>query len=120
MDQEGRVLLMHRNTPKRIQWELPGGKIEEGEEPEGTARREIKEELGINVEIVKKIGEASFQEDGFMMDYLWFLARIESGDLELREDKFDDLRYFALEDMREMQAELSANTKNLVKLESIV
>lgn len=37
LDEKGGLLLMHRNTPKRVQWELPGGKVEAGEEPEQTA-----------------------------------------------------------------------------------
>jgi len=30
-DKDGKILLLHRNTPKRTQWEIPGGKIKEGE-----------------------------------------------------------------------------------------
>jgi len=30
---EGKILLLHRNTPERQQWETPGGKIEPNEEP---------------------------------------------------------------------------------------
>ena len=41
-DDQDRILLIHRNTPKRTQWEIPGGKIEEGEVAEATANVKLK------------------------------------------------------------------------------
>lgn len=45
--------LMVRN-PKRNGWEMPGGKIEEGETVEEAAKRECLEESGYEVEVVAK------------------------------------------------------------------
>jgi 8-oxo-dGTP diphosphatase len=51
IDADGRVLIAERPAGKPMAglWEFPGGKVEEGERPEQTLIRELKEELGIDV-----------------------------------------------------------------------
>jgi 8-oxo-dGTP diphosphatase len=51
VDADGRVLLAQRPEGKTMEglWEFPGGKIEDGERPEQSLIRELKEELGITV-----------------------------------------------------------------------
>lgn len=53
----GKLLLSHRAAePFKDKWDLPGGFLEETESPEDGLKREIKEELGVGVEITKLIG----------------------------------------------------------------
>lgn len=113
-DKEGKILLLHRNTPVRIQWETPGGKIENGEDSKTAAKREIKEELGIVVDILYEIGKKEFLEDNFTMNYIWYKAEIVKGEPKLKEKKFDKLGYFSWQELRSRK-DLSQNTQNLVK-----
>ena len=53
VDADGRVLIAQRPAGKAMAglWEFPGGKIEPGEPPEQSLVRELREELGIVVNV---------------------------------------------------------------------
>jgi 8-oxo-dGTP diphosphatase len=55
-DRKQILVLKRRDVPM---WVLPGGGIEEGESPEEAVKREILEETGLHVQIVRKVAEYS-------------------------------------------------------------
>jgi len=59
---KGKYLITQRPEGKHLarKWEFPGGIVEFGEDPKRCLKREIKEELGINIKIKELFDYSSF------------------------------------------------------------
>lgn len=68
-------------------WEFPGGKIEPGESCDVALKREIREELGVDIAINKFIYTTQYNYPSFHLIMHCFLCQIEAGEIELREHK---------------------------------
>lgn len=110
-DEQGKILLIHRNTSNRQQWEIPGGKVEEAEDSMHAAARELQEELGVEVKIDKLLGEKEFTEAARVMRYSWYQSKIISGNPKIMEPGiFDDMRYFHISEMSKIKLSIGAQT----------
>lgn len=65
-------------------WEFPGGKIEAGETPTQCLRREIMEELNLNVTVGAFFAESIYQYPTKNIRLLCYWATYQSGQLECR------------------------------------
>lgn len=101
LDDQGRLLLIQRlREPEAGAWGLPGGKIDFGERAADTARREILEELGIEIELtgLACIAETIDAGDGRHWVAPVYDARILSGTPEVLEpEKHGGWGWFALD-----------------------
>lgn len=102
-DDQGRLLLIQRlREPEAGAWGLPGGKIDFGEPAMDTARREIAEELGIDIEILGLacIAETIDQGDGRHWIAPVYQAAIRAGEPRILEpEKHGGWGWFALDDL---------------------
>lgn len=68
-------------------WEFPGGKIENGESKEEVLKREIREELAIEIEIDRFITTVQFDYPEFHLIMHCFICHITAGQPQLLEAK---------------------------------
>ncbi len=90
---EGKILLVRRGRePRQGRWSLPGGVVELGETVRDAARREIREECQIEIEIEKTIDilDKIFRDPQGRVQYHYVLialrARPRSGELRAASD----------------------------------
>jgi len=96
--EDGRVLLARRAAePFEGRWDIPGGFLEEGEDPVAGLRRELKEETGLDVEPQRFLGVWMDRYGGDSTAEatlnLYWTARIVAGDPEPADD-VSELRWF--------------------------
>ena len=66
-------------------WEFPGGKIDDGEQPDQALVREIKEELYTEIEVGELIDIVEYDYPNFHLKMYCFKCTVKSGDLVLKE-----------------------------------
>jgi 8-oxo-dGTP diphosphatase len=89
VDIDGRVLIAQRPKGKSMAglWEFPGGKVEEGEQPEAALIRELEEELGIDVSenCLAPFTFASHSYDDFHLLMPLYVCRVWEGKVAPKE-----------------------------------
>ena len=78
---EGRILLTRRLASGHLagMWEFPGGKVEDGEDPETAVVRECREECGIDLEVRDVIEVAFHRYPHKDVLLLFYECRLASG-----------------------------------------
>ncbi|WP_366183561.1 (deoxy)nucleoside triphosphate pyrophosphohydrolase [Flavobacterium ovatum] len=86
---DNKILVTQRSEKMKLplKWEFPGGKLENKETEEECIIREIKEEINIDIEIVKKLNESIHSYGTFEIKLIPFVANYLSGEIKLLEHK---------------------------------
>lgn len=83
---EGRVFATQRGYGEfKDGWEFPGGKVEAGESPEEALRREIREELEVEVNVGDLIDTIEYDYPAFHLSMKCYVCTIAGGSPHLLE-----------------------------------
>ena len=113
---ENKILLLHRNTRHRSQWETPGGKLSGSELAAAAARRCAEEEIGAILTLTHLVGSCLFNSDGLHYTYLWFHATIRCGTINnINRRKHDTWQFFSWNELPTVQDQISGNVEQLYR-----
>lgn len=79
---DGRIMLCQRRpgVHNGLKWEFPGGKLEDGESPEEALRRELLEELSIDVRVGRAIDAVYYRYSDRDVLLLFYRCEIITGE----------------------------------------
>lgn len=118
----GKYLIIKEDLHKGAVWDLPGGKIEYGEDPEEALHREVKEELDLEIQIEKSVGVWYFfsQTHHHQVICHTYLCSV-SGDLKIDTSKnpadehFSQLKWLTIDQIfNSREIEITESLKKLL------
>ncbi len=111
INDKNEALLLKRTSKTRNMagfWMQPGGGVEFGEKIEDAVKREIKEELNIDIEIIKFLSftEGIMKEEKQHWVSISYLAKIINGEVKnLEPEKHEEIKWFNLDNLPEKLAQ---------------
>ncbi|WP_414837359.1 NUDIX hydrolase [Candidatus Nanosalina sp. VS9-1] len=82
-------------------WELPGGKIEEDEDRFEASRREVKEEVNLEIEGLEDVVRVEVEDMDCVNCWIMHTEKF-SGDIDIFEDELQDWRWVTFTEYRDM------------------
>jgi 8-oxo-dGTP pyrophosphatase MutT (NUDIX family) len=110
--QDGRIDVALISVGADNRWQLPKGLVDKGESTEDAAIREVREEAGIDTEIVTRIDKVEYwyfwKENGQRIRYhkfvYFYLLRYKAGDVRDHDHEVNEARWVDIDDAIKMLA----------------
>jgi 8-oxo-dGTP diphosphatase len=107
INEENQILLAQRNHPDAPNyhevWNFPGGGVEFGEHPKDTAKREVREEVGLEIEILREhpyVSSWTSSDNSNHVILLAYPAKQIGGTIDFSADpETKDAKWFTYEDI---------------------
>ncbi len=101
--QHGKVLLTQRKTGTHLAgaWEFPGGKVEADEDPRDALVRELREEIGVAVEVGEIVEVTFHRYPAKSVLLLFYAARLAEGSPAPAALDVAAVRWAAVEELRD-------------------
>ncbi len=109
---KGKVLFVRSKTTQE-QWGFPGGKQEKNETLQQTVSREIKEELGIDIEIKRELGSFVYTSGNRKYEIKCFVAETTSSDFRADPDEIIEVKWCTLK--KSVDLNLTSTTREALE-----
>ena len=92
IQKDEKILFLEQHIGDRVFWDLPGGKVDHGESPYETLRREVMEEVCLNVLSHTPVGMHWFfrLKDGHEVVCTAFVCEVENYDIDITKNPADE------------------------------
>ena len=104
IEHENKILCMQRDIGKfeyvSLKWEFPGGKIEEGETKEIALKRELQEEMELDVEIIEHFCDIRHVYPDFILNM--YCYKCTTNDLEFKLNVHKDCKWLKKEELKSL------------------
>lgn len=86
---DNKILVTQRSEKMKLplKWEFPGGKLQENESEIECIKREIKEELNIEIDVINRLSNSVYDYGTFKINLIPFIANYLLGEIRLTEHK---------------------------------
>lgn len=107
IEKDGKILFMKRSEKYEYlseSWDIPGGRLNFGEEPEEGLKREIKEETGLELEEIKQILDANtvFKNEEKQIVRITYLCTVKDGKHQLSQEH-TELQWIPIKKLKKLQ-----------------
>lgn len=100
------VLLCHRHPNRKWYpnvWDIPGGHIEAGETPADAVRRELREELGVTIQIEHAEPFRTYHPTPDLTLHAWVVTEWSGEVTNLAPEEHDEVAWFGLDDLDRLE-----------------
>lgn len=104
---DNKVLLIKENKPSAYnKWNFPSGRIESNEDILEAAKREVKEETGLEIKFLNTTGVYNFKSETNHQVFMFhFIGEITAGKVKLAEDEILDSKWVSLQELMHLRDE---------------
>ena len=114
----------------KLRWQLPKGIVDPGESPQGTAVREVREEAGVDADLIQLIETIEYwyrsMKNGQPVRYHkfvhFYLMKYRSGDVSNHDHEVEEARWVSFDEALEMlefksEREVAEKARNMIARE---
>lgn len=113
------VLLVKRSIKEDHRaghWEVPGGKLEFGEKPEAGTLREIEEESGLKVRVIKPVSVFDFGDNSIHFVEINYLCEVENEQEVRLSEEHDDFQWATFGNIEKIEPMSPEMRKSILSL----